>query len=67
VYCEHRGKRWVRTASWKLYDNDRLFDMQNDAFERQPVDPESESPQAAAARAMLRAALNSLDRPAATK
>ena len=65
VYCEHRGRRWVRSAGWKLYGDNRLFDMRHDPDERKPVPVESQSPEAAAARTLLSTALDGLqaDRP----
>ena len=53
VFCEHKGKRWVRNHRWKLYDDGRLIDVENDPGEKNPIASESESPQAAAARAVL--------------
>ena len=65
VFCEHRGKRWVRNHRWKLYDDGRLIDVQNDPPEKSPSESTSESPQAAAARAVLENAFESLE-PAPT-
>jgi arylsulfatase A len=60
VFCEHRGRQWVRTTRWKLYSDNRLIDMQNDPDERNPVPIDSEPPTAAAARTMLQAVLRGL-------
>jgi len=60
VFCEHKGKRWVRTRRWKLYDNGRLFDMQRDPTERRPIKPDREDTEAAAARQQLGRALAGL-------
>ena len=34
AYAEHRGKYWLRSRDWKLYDDGRLFDMKSDPGER---------------------------------
>jgi len=60
VYAERASRCWVRTKRWKLYDDKRLFDVQADPAEKSPVVPAKQSPEAAAARAKLQAALNSL-------
>ncbi len=41
AFAEHRGKHWVRTQRWKLYDDGRLFDVKNDPFEKKPITDES--------------------------
>ena len=61
VFCEHDGKRWVRTERWKLYDDGRLIDVHNDALEKNPIDPKSETSEAAQARKALRNAFKSLE------
>ncbi len=43
VYQEWRGKVWIRTKEWKLYENGDLFDMVNDPYEKYPIDPVNES------------------------
>jgi len=60
VFCEHRGRRWVRTQRFKLYDDGRLFDMDGDPAERLAVAPDRQSPEAAAARTKLQSVLDSL-------
>jgi arylsulfatase A len=65
VFCEHKGKRWVRTDRWKLYEDGRLFDMQNDSEERAPIEPEAGPQDAALAREYLEQAFDSLE-PSAT-
>jgi hypothetical protein len=65
IFCEHKGKRWVRNRRWKLYDDGRLIDMQNNPLEKSSSRSEGESPQAAAARAVLENAFESLE-PAPT-
>ena len=61
VYCEHKGKRWVRDHRWKLYDDGRLIDNQNDPQEKSPSEPGDESRQAALAREILATSFESLD------
>jgi len=39
VFAEHRGKSFIRTHRWKLYDRGALFDMQADPFEKAPKGP----------------------------
>ncbi len=57
-----RGKNyWVRTQRWKLYDDDRLFDVANDAREQHPRGRGDDTPESAAARRQLQAARASLD------
>ena len=61
AFAEHRGKHWVRTRSWKLYSDGKLFDMERDPGEKQAVSTDEETPQAAEARGRLTAALHSLE------
>jgi len=42
----------VRNERWKLYSDDRLFDLSNDYFEQRPVEPGAD-PDAAAPRRSL--------------
>jgi arylsulfatase A len=60
AYAEHRGKCWVRTQRWKLYDDGRLIDVPSDPEEQHPIPPDAASPEATAARKMLRAGLDEL-------
>jgi len=60
VFCQHQGRYWVRTQRWKLYNDGRLFDMQNDVDERRPVPEDQASAEATAARKQLADALSSL-------
>jgi len=60
VFCEHKGQRWVRNERWKLYDDGRLIDVENDASERSPARSPSESAEAAAAYILLKGAFESL-------
>jgi arylsulfatase A len=67
VFCEHRGKQWVRTGRWKLYADGRLVDMESDPVERNPIAPAQASPEAASARELLRSAFESLGLSAAER
>ena len=49
--------RAVLDQRWKLYVDGRLFDRKTDPFEKSAVKPDNESPEAAAARKRLAAAL----------
>jgi len=66
AYIHHGGAsaagklRAARTQRWKLYGDGRLFDVQADPDESRPVGPAGQSPEAAAARKRLAAALASL-------
>jgi len=60
VFCEHKGKRWVRTRRWKLYHDGRLIDVERDPAEKRPVKPDEQDAAAAAARHMLQRALAGL-------
>jgi arylsulfatase A len=61
VFVEHSGKRFVRTQQWKIYDDGRLFDMKQDPKEAEPVVPEQQSAEAAAARKKLQNVLDGLE------
>ncbi|MBC8872260.1 MAG: sulfatase-like hydrolase/transferase, partial [Planctomycetes bacterium] len=61
VFCEHKGKRWVRNHNWKLYDNGRLFDVQKDVQEKNPIKPANAPAQTALARRVLQNAFESLE------
>jgi len=61
AFSEHRGRCYVRDQRWKLYGNGKLYDMKNDPQEKNPVRPENQTPEAAAARKKLQAALDELD------
>jgi len=60
AFCEHRGRRWVRTHRWKLYNDGRLLDMDADPREKRPLAADRQPPEAAEARKQLQAALDSL-------
>jgi arylsulfatase A-like enzyme len=60
VFCEHGGRRWVRTHRWKLYDDGQLFDMDRNPAEKRPVAPDQQPNETAAAREKLQGVLSSL-------
>ncbi|MCA8987409.1 MAG: sulfatase-like hydrolase/transferase [Planctomycetaceae bacterium] len=47
------GLRWVRTADWKLYNDGRLFNMQEDEQEKNALNAEEENSEARSAREFL--------------
>lgn len=51
--AEHKGKRFVRTRKWKLYNDGRLYQVSVDPEERKIVEDSGEDPEIA----MLRQAL----------
>jgi arylsulfatase A-like enzyme len=57
---ENSGLKWVRTANWKLYNDGRLFDMQNDDREETPILKSQDTKKQSSERAQLMAALNEL-------
>ncbi len=57
---EHSGLRWVRNARWKLYSDDRLYDMQLDDGERAAIPKAADTPGQSTARSTLIRALKSL-------
>lgn len=53
--------RFARNKRFKLYDDGRLFDVPFDKIEESPLDAESESPEAKAARKRLSKVLQEID------
>ena len=53
VYNQFEGEAWIRTKDWKLYRDDRLFDMNRDPDEKDPILPESDSDTTAKIRGKL--------------
>ncbi len=51
--------RFARDERWKLYDDGRLFDLNNDAMEERPIEDNGQGVVAAAARVRLRAVIDS--------
>ena len=43
AYQEWKGRAWIRTKDWKLYDNGDLFDMRNDPYEKHVIKAENDS------------------------
>jgi len=41
IYIELKGKRCVRSPNWKLYDNGKFYDLQNDPLEKSPLKAEA--------------------------
>ena len=62
---ESPGVRFVYDRRWKLYDDGRLFDLQADILEKTPIPPSAATAEAAAARARLQKALDSMPRTGA--
>ena len=60
AFAARNGNRWVRTQRWKLYDDGRLFDMQDSREESSPVPVSRQSDEARQARASLAEALRGL-------
>ena len=66
VFCHYQRnpgdplKRFVRDKRWKLYDDGRLFDLQADPAEKNPIAPGQDSAPAAKARKRLAPVLQRL-------
>jgi arylsulfatase A len=60
VFAEHKGKCFVRNARWKLYDDDRFYDLQADPDEQKPLVLQSLPVASAVAHGELHAALDGL-------
>lgn len=60
VYVELNGRRYVRTARWKLDNSGELFDMKEAPFNEIAVAADSTEPEAVAARKRLLETLESL-------
>ena len=60
-FAQGKGKHWVRTQRFKLYSDGRLFDVANDPREKNIIDAQSQSAEAAKARAQLQAVLENLN------
>jgi arylsulfatase A len=61
VFCEQKNRQWVRNRHWKLYNDGRLFDMQNDPDETKPLAESDTGQESAVARRQLTAALQTLN------
>ncbi len=53
AFAEHAKKHWVRNRRWKLYGDGKLFDVENDPSEKNPIAADASSPDADAARNRL--------------
>lgn len=60
AYSGLRGRHWVRTECWKLYADGQLFNVCEDAAEKQPIDMANASDEAKAAQKKLQAVLKEL-------
>ncbi len=60
AYASRRGRSWIRTQRWKLYDDGRLFDMAQGREEAEPVRLGTGSAESRLARAALADALRGL-------
>lgn len=60
VYTEWEGRTWIRTKRWKLYNDGRLFDMENDPFEKHPIQVAENSGRSAKIRAYLQKQMKEL-------
>jgi arylsulfatase A-like enzyme len=63
VYCEHRGRRSVRSPNWRLYDDGRFFDLKNDPGESSAVEPGQMTGEASRQHARLTEALSGMGIP----
>lgn len=67
AFCYYGSRRkydpenvFIRTKNFKLYADNRLFDMQNDHTEQNPILPEKDTPQTAGERKHLQSILHSI-------
>ncbi|HEX2476630.1 MAG TPA: sulfatase-like hydrolase/transferase [Lacipirellulaceae bacterium] len=61
IFAEHEGKCFVRNRRWKLYDDRRIFDMDADPDEKQPLRADDIPAEATAAYRELKQALAELN------
>lgn len=61
AFAEHGKKHWVRDQRWKLYDDGRLFDAENDPREKKNIASDTSSSDATAARERLGEAMATLN------
>jgi arylsulfatase A len=61
---ESPARRWARDARWQLFEEGDLFDTATDPTLEEPLSAEMDGPEQRAARLRLRAALDTLPRPA---
>ena len=55
--------RFARDKRFKLYDDGRLYDIENDTLEQQPILTDNDTPPTQAARERLAAVLTKMERP----
>ncbi len=60
IYSEHRGKRSIRSRSWRLHGDGRFFNVVDDPLEKRPLDEDHLSPPAAREKQELEALLGTL-------
>ena len=60
AYAESRGKFFVKTRDWKLYNSGKFFNSNNDPFETMPVDTANLSADAASDWQLLKQAIAEL-------
>ncbi len=60
AFAEHGGRKWLRTKDYKLYSDGKLYHVVADPREKNVIDPNKQSPAAAAARKRLQARMNEL-------
>jgi len=60
IYQEWKGKGWIRTKEWKLYNTGHLFDMKNDPLEKHAIDVEDKTEKSSNIRDYLTKELHKL-------
>ncbi len=60
VYTEWKGKAWIRTKRWKLYDDGMFYDVEEDPRELQPLPVRGLSGEKSSAWRMLKRELKRL-------
>jgi len=53
AYTQWRGRAWIRTKEWKLYDDGKLYHMSTDPREGNPIVQEKDTDESARIRAGL--------------
>jgi len=54
IYTQWRGRAWIRTKDWKLYNDGQLFDMLNDPWEKNPIRSQADSEKSGQVRSRLK-------------
>ena len=60
VYQQWKGKAWIRTQDWKLYERGDLFDMLDDPYEKHPIVATNDTEESKKSRSYLSAELANL-------